>query len=530
MAAPEKHPDDWTLQSFSKKPQKSQPHILSFFLWTQLLFLLMGLEASGKDSIPTVVPRIVGGSVNFSLPIPADTEIEHVTWNGPQNTLALAVPGAPAFITDKSYQNRLNIWNYSLFISNLTLKDAGSYRAQINCKNCNVTTDKEFTLHIYEQVQVPQVIIKSVDMSDSASCNVTLTCSVKRAGTSVLYSWTSKNAQASESHGNSTITIYWTPCDPDLLYTCTARNPVSQSTSSPVSVRQFCTAPGASRGGSMAKTVVGILGESVTLPLTLPASHYVKNVVWMFNTSIITKELGVRFKDPDKNSSQDYSLKIEQLKMEDAGHYYAYVCSKASRVISTKRVTLFIYRSAPASSSRHAESPVDAPGYEKMDTLLMTAKQRPRPHSDSSSDSSGTTEQDQETTDMLKAGRHQEDTGPDLASENKREYDLLMLKNAPEPAAQDNTVYAQVFLNLQVSSLDQSTFPPLTLLTASNILDDLVPPNWEPGPAAHEQTIVALLMFTKHWGPWSEGAHPQLPTWAINKGGVKQPEALSPLH
>ncbi|XP_039102401.1 T-lymphocyte surface antigen Ly-9 isoform X4 [Hyaena hyaena] len=530
MAAPEKHPDDWTLQSFSKKPQKSQPHILSFFLWTHLLFLLMGLEASGKDSIPTVVPRIVGGSVNFSLPIPADTEIEHVTWNGPQNTLALAVPGAPAFITDKSYQNRLNIWNYSLFISNLTLKDAGSYRAQINCKNCNVTTDKEFTLHIYEQVQVPQVIIKSVDMSDSALCNVTLTCSVKRAETSVLYSWTSKNAQASESHGNSTITIYWTPCDPDLLYTCTARNPVSQSTSSPVSARQFCTAPGASRGGSMAKTVVGILGESVTLPLTLPASHYVKNVVWMFNTSIITKELGVRFKDPDKNSSQDYSLKIEQLKMEDAGHYYAYVCSKASRVISTKRVTLFIYRSAPASSSRQAESPVDAPGYEKLDILLMTAKQRPRPPSDSSSDSSGTTEQDQETTDMLKAGRHQEDTGPDLASEKKREYDLLMLKNAPEPAAQDNTVYAQVFLNLQVSSLDQSTFPPLTLLTASNILDDLVPPNWEPGPAAHEQTIVALLMFTKHWGPWSEGAHPQLPTWAINKGGVKQPEALSPLH
>ncbi|XP_029791651.1 T-lymphocyte surface antigen Ly-9 isoform X1 [Suricata suricatta] len=627
MEDPKKHPDDWTLWSFSNKPQKSQPHILSPFLWTHFLFLLVGPEASGNDSTPTAVPGILGGSVTFSLSIPIGTEIEHVVWNGPQGTLGIVVPGRPIIIMDKSYQNRLNSsWDHSLSISNLTLKDAGSYRAQINHKNFEVITHKEFTLHIYEQVPVPQVILKSVNMSDRASCNITLICSVERAGTSVLYSWTSKNTQASESHEGSTITVYWMPCDPDLLYSCTARNPVSQSTSTPVRAWQFCTAPGASRGEPAGETVVGILGESVTLPLTLSASHYVNNVVWMFNTSIITKELEERFKDPDENSSQDYSLELGQLKMEDAGHYYAYVCSKASRVISTKHVTVLVYRrlkkpkvtaslgftedgicrvsltcsvedsghnityvwtflqkgtvmsqvgsclniswtsdenhpnftctarnpvskssqsllsgdicsghernmklyiglplvllillcfgnflwciwkreglcSTPASSSSQAEPPADTPGYEKLDTLPTTAKQQPRPPSDSSSDSSGTTEQDQETTDMLKTGRHQEDTGSDSASERQAEYDLITLQNAPAPGAQDNTVYAQVFLNLQVSSFGQYTFPPPPLLTPSNILDDLVPPNRETGPAAHEQVTVALLMFTKHWGP-----------------------------
>lgn len=54
---------------------------------------------------------------------------------------------------------------------------------------------------------------------------------------------------------------------------------------------------------------------------------------------------------------------------------------------------------------------------------------------------------------MVKAGRYQEDAGPDSASERQAEYDLVMLRNAPAPTAQDNTVYAQVFLNLQGKTL-----------------------------------------------------------------------------
>ncbi|VCW78855.1 unnamed protein product, partial [Gulo gulo] len=312
-----------------------------------------GLGASEKDSTPAVVPGIRGGLVIFPLNISIDTEFEHVTWSGPQGTLAFATAEKQIFITAKSYQDRLNIsWDsYSLRLSSLTLEDAGRYKAQINRKTSAVTTDKEFILHVYEQVPEPQVVVKSVNMSDSGSCNITLICSVERAWTSVLYSWTLQDTQASESHEGSTVIIHRTPCDADLPYTCTARNPVSQSTSSPVHARQFCIAPGASGGESMGETVVGILGESVTLPLTLSASHSGENVIWMFNTSIISKERKaaaaadpfMKFKDASMNSSRDYSLMIGRLKMENAGHYHAYVCSRASAVISTKHVTLRIY-------------------------------------------------------------------------------------------------------------------------------------------------------------------------------------------
>ncbi|XP_044772223.1 T-lymphocyte surface antigen Ly-9 isoform X3 [Neomonachus schauinslandi] len=509
MAGPARHPDDWALRPFSSKPQKTKPHIPSSFLWTHLLFLLMGLGASGKDPTPTVVPGILGRSVTFPLNISVDTEFEHVTWNGPRGALALATAEGKIFFMVKSYQDRLTIsWNsFSLSLSNLTLEDAGSYKAQINRKTSTFTTDKEFMLHVYEQVPEPQVIMKSVNMSDSGSCNITLICFVERAGTSVLYSWTLRDAQASESHEGSTFIIHWRLCDPDLPYTCTARNPVSQNTSSPVHARQFCTDPGASRGESMGEMVVGILGESVTLPLTLSASHSGENVIWMFNTSIISKEQKeaatadpfIKFRDPNKNSSQDYSLMIGQLKMENAGHYYAYVCSKASGVISTKHITLLVYGperntelyiglslmasilcfgifiwciwkrkrpcSDPASNSSHAETPTDAPGitadhplcnmlsqgYQKLDTFPKTAKQEHSP----TSESSETTEKNQERTGRAKARRHQEhdlltqeSTGSDSSSEGQAEYDLIT-PESKVPASVDNTVYTQVFLNLQ---------------------------------------------------------------------------------
>uniref|UniRef100_A0A2K6G2F4 Lymphocyte antigen 9 n=1 Tax=Propithecus coquereli TaxID=379532 RepID=A0A2K6G2F4_PROCO len=150
MVGPKSHSDDWALGPFSNKPQKSQPQIFSSILWTCLLFLLMGLSASGKDSAPTVVLGIIGGSMTLSLNISGDTEIEHVTWNGPTNTLIMAYPKGKITFVDKSYQGRLNTsWNYSLCISNLTLKDAGTYKAQINQKNSQVTTEEKFTLHIY---------------------------------------------------------------------------------------------------------------------------------------------------------------------------------------------------------------------------------------------------------------------------------------------------------------------------------------------------------------------------------------------
>ncbi|XP_022346531.1 T-lymphocyte surface antigen Ly-9-like isoform X3 [Enhydra lutris kenyoni] len=536
MAGPKQHPDDSALQSFPSKPQKTKTHMFFPFLWTHLLFLPVGLGASEKDSTPAVVSGMLGSLVIFPLNISVDTEFENVAWSGLQGTLAFATAEKQIFITAKSYQDRLNIsWDsYSLRLSNLTLEDAGPYKAQINRKTSAVTTDKAFILHVYEQVPEPQVVVKFVNMSDSGSCNITLICSVERAWTSVLYSWTLQDTQASESQEGSTVTIRWTLCDPDLPYTCTARNPVSQSTSSPVHARQFCIAPEASGGDSMGETVVGILGESVTLPLTLSARHSGENVIWMFNTSIISKERKaaatadpfVKFKDANKNSSQDYSLMIGRLRMENAGHYHAYVCSQASGVISTKHITLRVYGperntelytglliasilffgifiwyiwkrkipcSDPASSSSSTETPADAPGCQKLDTFSETAKQQHRPTSDSSSESSETKEKDQERTGIPKAGRHheydlltQEDTGSDSSSEGQEEYDLVTPKSMV-PAPEDNTVYMQVVLNLQGNTpVPERKESSATVYSCVQILQKVVPSPQQNDPESSE--------------------------------------------
>ncbi|XP_067584456.1 T-lymphocyte surface antigen Ly-9 isoform X3 [Pseudorca crassidens] len=484
MASPGRQTDGWALQTLSNKPPESQPHIFSPFLWIPLLFLLM------------------------------------------------------------------------------------------------------------EQLQEPRVTMKSVNMSENASCNITLVCSVKGAGEDVQYYWTSRDPHASESWGGPSLTISWLPCDPNLPYICRAKNPVSQSSSRPVHAWQFCTDLGASRGRPMGETVAGILGESITLSLALPDSQHIDNVVWMFNTSIISKERGeeatanqlIKFKDPNQStvwvSSQDYSLKIGQLKMEDAGPYHAYVCSNA-RVASTKHINLSIYRrlrkpkvtrslgltedgvcrisltcsvedsghnvtyrwsplqkgavvsqggahlsvswrsgekhpsftcrasnpvsnssqqflsrdlcpgperrtalwsgisltvlftflcfvisgwcfwkkkgrcSAPAFSSSQVEAPADTPGYEKVDTFPKTA----RHVSDSSSDSNGTTEEDEERTEMHQPvnGRDQvcdlvtqEDAGHDSDSEGQAEYYLVTPDDTtPALAIEGETVYTQVFLDFQ---------------------------------------------------------------------------------
>nr|XP_019843296.1 PREDICTED: T-lymphocyte surface antigen Ly-9 isoform X5 [Bos indicus] len=501
MASPRRHTDDWAPQPFSNKPPKSQPHVFSPYLWTLLLFLLLGQGASEKDSASTVVKAIVGGSVILSLNISVDAEIEQITWSGPKDALVLAFPSGEILFLDKSYKGRINIpKNNSLSINKLTLKDAGSYKARINQKGSEDINER-FILYIYEQLQEPQVTIQSVNVSENASCTITLVCSVEGAGGDIQYKWTSRDPHASESWGHPTLTISWLPCDADLPYTCTAKNPVSQSSSHPVHVSQFCTDLGASRGGPMGKTVLGVLGESITLSLALLDSQHIDNVVWIFNTSIISKEWReeatanqlIEFKDPDQNtvwvSSQDYSLKIVQLKMEHAGLYQAYLCSNA-RVASVKHINLRIYRperstefwiglslvvlfillslgisgwcfwkqqrqwSAPAFSSSQAETSVDTPGYEKLDTFPKTAKHA----SDSSSDSNGTTEEDEERTGMHQPvnGRDQvcdsvtrEDAGLDSDSEGQPEYDQVTPDNmAPALAVEGETVYTQVFLHL----------------------------------------------------------------------------------
>ncbi|XP_060053641.1 T-lymphocyte surface antigen Ly-9 isoform X2 [Erinaceus europaeus] len=502
------------------KPPEGQVAFFSPYLWIAVLFLVLG-PVSGVNSNPTLVKGMVGGSVTLPLNISTFSEIEHVTWNGPQKALVLVPSTGNAIFMDKLNQDRLSVnnQNYSLSIYKLTQKDVGTYKAQINRKTSEITAEEEFTLLIYERLQKPQVTVKSVAISKDASCTVTLLCSVE--GTDVSYSWIPRVSNVSESYGNSTVTLSWTPCDPDQHYTCKARNLVSQVNSSSIFIQHVCSDPDTSEG----RPVAGLLGESVTLPLALPAHQGIKGVIWVFNTSIINKVPAPVTASPLK-SSQDFSLKIDSVTMKDAGTYQAFLCSKASKVIHSERITLHVYPapkkernivigvsvfftlcfagiavwyiwkkkrcgSAPTTNFSQEKSPdvtQDSTmgfsrcrlsrGYDMLGMTPRTAGKQP-PSDCSSSDSNLTTEEDEERKVMHMAGPGRDQAHGQVTQGKPKQESKLTTPGSMTPLfeVKGDTVYTQVFFNSQGKTpLSQENENSATIYSSVQGLQEVGPP------------------------------------------------------
>uniref|UniRef100_A0A4X2JWB6 Ig-like domain-containing protein n=1 Tax=Vombatus ursinus TaxID=29139 RepID=A0A4X2JWB6_VOMUR len=95
--------------------------------------------------------------------------------------------------------------------------------------------------------------------------------------------------------------------------------------------------PRASGEDSVPKMVIGILGESVILPLEIPKEKQITYIVWISQRSLAIIETGKEGKSPKimmtnphymgridfLNQSYSYAPQISHLKMEDAGFYTA---------------------------------------------------------------------------------------------------------------------------------------------------------------------------------------------------------------
>lgn len=60
------------------------------------------------------------------------------------------------------------------------------------------------------------------------TCFITLACWMDKAGEDVKYSWDPQGQGAVVSHGGTTLSVYWRSGVSDR-YRCTAKNPISQS-------------------------------------------------------------------------------------------------------------------------------------------------------------------------------------------------------------------------------------------------------------------------------------------------------------
>ncbi|XP_076719035.1 SLAM family member 9-like [Callospermophilus lateralis] len=218
--------------------------------WSWLLLsLLMGPRMSREDPAPLVITGTLGGSVTLPLHVLPEQQVESISW------MSRSVPGAIATVTivegggrdtffqaESRYWGRMNVVGpgHSLQIGNLSQEDAGYYRARINLRTSLITQIQEYQLQVFEKLVPPRVTLSS-RIGDNGNCIIILTCVAESGGDTVAYSWTPLGPRTVISHGGSVLSVSSKPEDSALTFTCIIKNPVSNSSSHPVSVPHICT-------------------------------------------------------------------------------------------------------------------------------------------------------------------------------------------------------------------------------------------------------------------------------------------------
>uniref|UniRef100_A0A671G252 SLAM family member 9 n=2 Tax=Rhinolophus ferrumequinum TaxID=59479 RepID=A0A671G252_RHIFE len=195
------------------------------------------------------VVAVLQESISFPLEIPSIEEVENFIWSS-HIRLATVVPekkGLPAtiMVTNPRYQGRVSFLNpgYSLHINNLSWEDSGPYQARVNLRTSQIFTMQHYNLRAYRQLLEPRITV-NFEISGEGSCNMSLICSVEKAGLDVTYSWISQEDSNDTGHEGSVLSTSWRPGDNAFSYTCRASNPISNISSHLIPAGPFCADPG----------------------------------------------------------------------------------------------------------------------------------------------------------------------------------------------------------------------------------------------------------------------------------------------
>ncbi|KAL0590941.1 SLAM family member 9 [Plecturocebus cupreus] len=86
-------------------------------------------------------------------------------------------------------------------------------------------------------------ITVNFEISGEGACNMSLMCSVEKAGMDVTYNWLSLGDSTYTFHEGPVLSTAWRPGDSALSYTCRASNPISNVNSRPIPAGPFCADP-----------------------------------------------------------------------------------------------------------------------------------------------------------------------------------------------------------------------------------------------------------------------------------------------
>ncbi|EPY89016.1 hypothetical protein CB1_000141009 [Camelus ferus] len=241
-----------------------------------------GNTVSQTSSSPLIVNRALGESVTFPLKFSAEENVTSITWlhNGISITfIQLNEKQSPLkYVTDPQRKNRLTVTDsYSLQLSNLTMADAGFYKAQKTTVSSSVLSTYDLRIFIlnislsdllafcikvslssfepasdarranivtdFGEIWFPKEgrlrnlqVVTHIERPSNVTCEIHLTCSVENPN-DVIFRW---QISGKTLLREANLTISWDPKnDSEETYTCIAENPVSNSSFS-VPVQSLC--------------------------------------------------------------------------------------------------------------------------------------------------------------------------------------------------------------------------------------------------------------------------------------------------
>lgn len=112
---------------------------------------------------------------------------------------------------------------------NSTLRTQSSVLTSVLCYSFSFT----------EHLSRPKVTIDR-QSNKNGTCVINLTCSTDQDGENVTYSWKAVGQGDNQFHDGATLSIAWRSGEKDQALTCMARNPVSNSFSTPVFPQKLC--------------------------------------------------------------------------------------------------------------------------------------------------------------------------------------------------------------------------------------------------------------------------------------------------
>lgn len=204
-------------------------------VFTSVLCQLTVTAASGTLK---EVAGALDGSVTFNLNT-TEIKVDSVIWTFKTLFLAIIKDGEVMSISQRYKERIVFSDNHSMKLSQLKKNDSGAYRAEIHSVSLLSPFTQEYVLHVHEHLSRPKVNIGG-QSSKNGTCVLNLTCSVERGGENVTYSWTAVGQAVTEFHDGANLSISWRLGEKNKTIICTARNPVSSSSSAPLLAQKLC--------------------------------------------------------------------------------------------------------------------------------------------------------------------------------------------------------------------------------------------------------------------------------------------------